>query len=156
VFYCHSIINHGAFTMSASTSNTDQAHKTLYEEGLKVRTEVTGQAHVERSLASVTPFTQPMIQYVTESAWGSIWTRPGLDRKTRSFLNLAMLSALGKPNELGVHVRGAINNGATEQEIQEVLLQVAAYCGAPVGMDAARVADKVLKEIREEKQAQGQ
>lgn len=154
-------------TMSSSSKptapnpNTDSppvaaAHSLLYEQGLAIRTAVTGASHVQKSLSNATPFTQPIIQYVTETAWGSVWSRPGLDRKTRSLLNIAMLSALGKSNELAVHVRGAINNGASEEEVLEVVLQVTAYCGAPAGMEAARVADGVLRSVREEKAREGE
>jgi 4-carboxymuconolactone decarboxylase len=88
-----------------------------------------------------------MQQLVTEACWGDIWTRPGLPRQTRSLVNLAMLTALGRSHELGVHVRGAVRNGCTQEQIQEVLLQTAIYCGMPAALDAFRTAGQVLKEL---------
>ena len=121
--------------------------KSKYETGLEVRREVLGAAHVDRSISAVTDFGRPIQQLVTEVCWGDIWTRPGLDRRTRSLLNLAMLTALNRMHEMGVHVQGAIRNGCTEEEIQEVLLQAAVYCGAPAALEAFRVAERVLKEM---------
>jgi 4-carboxymuconolactone decarboxylase len=121
-----------------------------YEEGLRVRSEVLGADHVERSLANATDFMRPMQEFVTEYCWGAIWSRPGLGRRERSLLNLGMLAALNRSHELGVHVRGAVNNGCTAEEIQETLLQAATYCGVPAGMEAFRVANTVLEELREE------
>ncbi|HYH31731.1 MAG TPA: 4-carboxymuconolactone decarboxylase [Pseudonocardia sp.] len=121
-----------------------------YETGLAIRKEVLGEAHVERSLAAVTEFSRPVQEYVTRACWGDVWSRPGLDRRTRSLLNLGMLTALGRNHELGVHVRGAITNGATEQEIQEALLQAAVYCGVPAALESFRVAERVLGEIAAE------
>lgn len=118
-----------------------------YLAGLDVRREVLGAAHVERALASVTDFSRPIQQYVTEACWGDIWTRPGLPRQTRSLLNLAMLTALGRSHELGVHVRGAIRNGCTAEEIQEVLLQSAIYCGVPAALESFRIAERVRAEM---------
>jgi 4-carboxymuconolactone decarboxylase len=122
-----------------------------YEIGLAVRKEVLGEAHVERSLAAVTEFSRPVQEFVTSACWGDIWSRPGLDRRTRSLLNLVMLTALGRNHELGVHVRGAITNGCTEQEIQEALLQAAVYCGVPAALESFRVAERVLGEIAAER-----
>jgi 4-carboxymuconolactone decarboxylase len=118
-----------------------------YQRGLRVRREVLGDAHVDRSLAAVSDFARPIQEYVTATCWGELWSRPGLDRRTRSLINLAMLTALNRNHELAVHVRGAITNGCTEQEIQEVLLQTAAYCGAPAALESFRVADRVLGEL---------
>ena len=117
-----------------------------FAKGLKVRREVLGEAHVNKSLASADDFTAPMQKLVTEWCWGEIWTRPGIDRRTRSFINLAMISALNRPNEVRLHVRGALNNGLTPEEIREVMLQVAIYCGVPAGLDSLKVAVEVLKE----------
>ncbi|GAA4932873.1 4-carboxymuconolactone decarboxylase [Actinomycetospora succinea] len=117
-----------------------------FERGLAVRKEVVGEAHVERSMANVSDFSRPMQDWVTRACWGEVWDRPGLDRRTRSLLNLVMLTALGRSHELAVHVRGALTNGCTTEEIQEALLQAAAYCGAPAGLEAFRVAEKVLAE----------
>ena len=120
----------------------------LYERGLQTRKEVLGEQYVERSLAGDSEFRKPMQDLVTEFCWGAVWTRDGLDRKTRSLINIAMLTALGKPTELGAHVRGALNNGCTTEEIQEVLLQAAVYCGMPAALDSFRVAEKVIDEQR--------
>ncbi|MEW6257374.1 MAG: carboxymuconolactone decarboxylase family protein [Pseudomonadota bacterium] len=118
----------------------------LFAKGVQVRREVLGAAHVERSLMSANDFTAPMQKMVTEWCWGDLWNRPGLDRRTRSFINLAMLAALNRPNEIKLHVRGALNNGLSVEEIREVMLQVAVYCGVPAGLDSLKVAAEVLKE----------
>lgn len=123
---------------------TEQTHAQTYERGLEVRRAVLGADHVERSLGQVTPFSRPVQELVTEYCWGVVWSREGLERKTRSLLNLAMLTALNRSHELAVHVRGAINNGATVEEVQETLLQTAVYVGAPAALEAFRVAEKVL------------
>jgi 4-carboxymuconolactone decarboxylase len=120
-----------------------------FEAGLEVRREVLGGEHVDRSLAAASDFMRPMQEFVTEYCWGAIWTRPGLDRRTRSLINLGMLTALGKGHELEVHVRGALTNGVTETEIKEALLQAAVYCGVPAGIEAFRRADSVLASIRD-------
>jgi 4-carboxymuconolactone decarboxylase len=122
-----------------------------FERGLQVRREVLGNEYVDRALAQVTDFNRPVQELVTEVAWGTIWTRPGLPRKTRSLVNLAMITALNRPQELRTHVRGAINNGCTKEEIQEVLLQAFVYCGAPAGMDAFRAASEVIAEMEASK-----
>lgn len=124
-----------------------------FEKGLKVRKEVLGETHVNASLAAADDLTAPLQKLVTEWCWGEIWTRPGLERKTRSFLNLAMLTALNRPHELKLHVRGAINNGVTEEEIVEVLLQAAVYCGVPAALDSMRVAAETIRDMRKEKAA---
>ncbi|KIV77347.1 4-carboxymuconolactone decarboxylase [Exophiala sideris] len=141
--------------MASNDDKVADAHKTLYEQGLQIRREVTGTEHVQRSLQNgSSDFARPMQELATEMGWGSIWTRPGLERKTRSLLNIAMLCALNRMTELAVHVRGAVNNGVTELEIRETLMQVAAYCGLPAGLEGVRVAQKVLESIREESQSQ--
>ena len=119
----------------------------LYDRGLKVRREVLGADYVDKQIASADDFNRPMQNLVTEYCWGAIWNRPGLDRRTRSMLNLAMLSALNRHHEFKAHVKGAIKNGVTKQEITEVLLQVAIYCGVPAGVDAFRTAKEVLAEV---------
>lgn len=119
-----------------------------YDEGLAVRRDVLGAAHVERSLSQASDFTRPIQDLVTEYCWGSIWTREGLDRKTRSLVNLGILTALNRQHEFGVHVRGAFRNGATVAEIQEVLLQTAIYVGVPAALEAFRVAEEKLEEMR--------
>ena len=119
-----------------------------FEKGLAMRKTVLGEAHVERSLAQSSEFMRPMQELVTEYCWGAVWTRPGLDRKTRSLVNVGMLTALGRGEELEVHVRGALTNGVTEEEIREVLLQTAVYCGMPAAIDSFRVAREVLDEAK--------
>ncbi len=116
-------------------------------DGMKVRREVLGDAYVDAAVEKTTPFTEDFQDFITRYAWGEVWTRPGLDRKTRSLLNLAMLSALNRPHEFKTHLKGAITNGATREEIREVLLQVAIYCGIPAGVDAFRNAREVFAEI---------
>jgi 4-carboxymuconolactone decarboxylase len=119
----------------------------LYEEGLSVRRRVLGDEYVDRALASATPLTQPLQDLVTEYVWGAIWTRPGLELKTRSLLNVAMLTALNRPHELGTHVRGALRNGVTREEVVEVVLQAAVYCGMPAAIDAMRVATSMFDDV---------
>ena len=118
----------------------------LFEKGLKIRKEVLGAAHVQKSLDSATDVTAPMQKLVTEWCWGELWSRPGLDRRTRSIINLSMLSALNRPHEVRLHVRGALNNGLSQDEIIEILLQVAIYCGVPAALDSMKVAAEVLAE----------
>jgi 4-carboxymuconolactone decarboxylase len=118
--------------------------KTKLEIGLQTRREVLGAEHVDRSLARATDFARPMQELVTEYCWGEVWSRPGLDRKVRSLLNIAMLTALGRRHELEVHVRGAVTNGVSVTEIQEALLQAAIYCGVPAAMEATRTAEAAL------------
>jgi len=122
-------------------------HEESYERGLAIRKEVLGEAHVQRSLDAVSEFSRPIQELVTEYCWGEVWSREGLDRQTRSMLNLAMLTALNRSHELGVHVRGAMNNGVTPAQIQEVLIQAAVYVGAPAALESFRVAERVLKEM---------
>lgn len=123
-------------------------HQDTYNEGLSIRKAVMGAAHVERSLGQATEFSRPIQELVTEYAWGNVWSRPGLDIKTRSMLNLALLTALNRPHQFEGHLRGALNNGVTEQQIQEVLLQTMIYCGAAAALESFRVAETVLQEIR--------
>lgn len=120
------------------------AERTRLEAGTEVREEVLGAEHVQRSLTRATAFGRPMQELVTEYCWGGIWGREELDRRTRSLLNLGMLTALNRGHELRVHLRGALNNGVTPIEIREVLLQAAVYCGVPAGMEAFRAAEEVL------------
>jgi 4-carboxymuconolactone decarboxylase len=120
--------------------------KEMYEKGLAVRKEVLGSDYVERQLATADDFNKPLQDMLTEYCWGSVWGRPQLPRKTRSLLNLAMLSALNRPIEFKTHVKGALKNGCTKDEIREVLLQVAVYCGAPAGVEAFRLAREVFSE----------
>lgn len=120
--------------------------KTRLEIGLETRRAVLGREHVDRSLAQSSGFARPLQELVTEYCWGAVWSRPGLDRRTRSLLNIGMLTALGRSHELRLHVRGALTNGATPEEIQEVLLQTAVYCGMPAALEAQRTAEAVLAE----------
>ncbi len=122
-------------------------NKDAFDKGLATRRAVLGAEYVDNSLKNADDFNMPMQELVTEYCWNEIWNRPGLDRKTRSFLNLAMLIALNRPHELKLHVRGAINNGLTKEEIREVFLQAAIYCGVPAGIDAFRTAKEVFKEM---------
>jgi 4-carboxymuconolactone decarboxylase len=127
------------------TSN--DAASDRYQLGLDVRREVLGREHVDASLDRATDFSRPVQDLVTEFCWGAVWARPGLDRRTRSLVNIAMLTALNRNHELSVHVRGAITNGATIQDIQEVLLQTAVYLGFPASLESFRIAERVLEEL---------
>jgi 4-carboxymuconolactone decarboxylase len=122
-------------------------NQALFDEGLATRREVLGDAYVDASIQNATDFTIDMQELVTQYCWGDVWNRPGLDRRSRSLLNLAMLTALNRPHELKIHVRGALNNGLTREEIKEVFLQTAIYCGVPAAIDAFRVAAEVFKEM---------
>ena len=115
-----------------------------FDKGLATRKQVMGEDFVARAFAGVTDFTAPLQQHITRAAWGDVWQRPGLDLKTRSLLTVAMLTALGKQHELKGHVRGALNNGATAEELQEVLLHAAVYCGVPTAVEAFRSAAEVV------------
>ncbi|VVE55632.1 carboxymuconolactone decarboxylase family protein [Pandoraea anhela] len=116
----------------------------LFEKGLKTRREVLGSEYVDKSMASADAFNRPMQELVTTYCWGEIWNRPGLDRRTRSLLNLGMLTVLNRPHELKLHVRGALTNGVTKEEIAEVFLQAAIYAGVPAAIDSFRVAREVF------------
>jgi 4-carboxymuconolactone decarboxylase len=120
--------------------------KALYDKGLEVRKSVLGAEHVERSMKTADDFNKPMQDLVTEYCWGAIWTRPGLPKKTRSLLNIAMLTVLNRPHEMKLHVAGAIRNGCTKEEISEVLLQVAIYAGVPAAIDGFRNAREALND----------
>ena len=119
----------------------------VYEKGLAMRRKVLGDAHVDRSMANVSEFARPVQDLVTEYCWGAVWTREDLEPRTRSLLNLVMLTALNRMHEFAVHVRGAVRNGCTREEIREALLQTAVYCGAPAALESFRVAERVLAEI---------
>ena len=122
------------------TLPTDNA----FQNGLAKRTQVMGQAFVDKAFAGMTEFTEPIQHHITRAAWGDTWQRDGLDLKTRSLITVAMLTALGKSHELKGHVRGALNNGATQEEIQEVLLHAAIYCGVPAAVEGFRAAAEVV------------
>ncbi len=115
-----------------------------FDKGLATRKQVMGEDFVAKALGQATDFTRPMQQYITRNAWGDVWQREGLDLKTRSLITVAMLTALGKQHELKGHVRGALNNGATVAEIQEVLLHASIYCGVPTAVEAFRAAAEVV------------
>ena len=117
-----------------------------YERGMKVRREVLGDEHVDRSIERATPVTADFQDFITRYAWGEIWSRPGLDRKTRSCITLTALVAIGRFDELALHIRGARRNGLTPDEIAEVLLQTAVYCGVPAANSAFHVLQRVLDE----------
>jgi 4-carboxymuconolactone decarboxylase len=121
-------------------------NKQLFEKGLKIRREVLGAKHVDKSIAADDDFSRPLQELVTEYCWGEIWGRPGLDRRTRSIINLAMLTALNRPHEVKLHVRGALNNGLSKADIMEVFLHAMIYCGVPAGVDSFRAAQEVFKE----------
>ncbi len=123
-------------------------NKEKYDQGLAVRRAVLGSEYVDSSIKNADAFSKPMQDFVTQYCWGEVWTRPGLDRKTRSFLNLAMLTALNRPHEIKIHVKGALNNGLTKEEIAEVFLQAAIYCGVPAAIDSFRIAKEVFAEMK--------
>jgi len=122
----------------------------LYERGLELRKQVLGAEHVDNSIANADDFTRPLQELVTRYCWGDVWQRPGLDRQQRSLINLAMITALNRPHELRLHVRGALNNGLSRETIREVLLHTAVYCGVPACVDAFRTAGEVLDEVDRE------
>jgi 4-carboxymuconolactone decarboxylase len=121
-----------------------EMNKTLYDKGMAVRREVLGDEYVNKAMAASPDFLKPLQELVTENCWGYIWTREGLPRKTRSLVTLATLAALRATTELKTHVLGALRNGCTKEEIQEVLLQSAVYCGVPAGIEAFRAAKEVI------------
>ena len=121
--------------------------KEMFEKGLAIRRSVLGADFVDAQFATADEFNRPLQELVTQYCWGEVWGRPGLEKKTRSLLNLAMLSALNRPHEIRVHVKGALANGVTKNEIMEVFLQVAIYCGVPAAVDSFRIAREVFKEL---------
>jgi 4-carboxymuconolactone decarboxylase len=116
----------------------------LYDRGMAVRREVLGDEYVDRVTAEADEHTQMLQEYATEHVWAATWGRPGLDRRTRSLVTIGMMAAINRPHELGLHLGGALRNGCTREEIREVLLQVAGYCGAPAAVDAFRVMREVF------------
>lgn len=119
----------------------------LFERGLAIRKAVLGKEYVEKSLASADDFSRPMQELSTEYCWGKVWSRPGLERRDRSLINLGIIAALNRPHELKLHVKGALTNGVTREEICEVFLQVAVYCGIPAGIDSVRIAREAFAEV---------
>lgn len=126
---------------------SDRPRSEKFEKGLKTRREVLGGEYVDKNVNAATDFNWPMQQLVTEYCWDEIWNRPGLDRRSRSILNLGMIAALNRPHELKLHVRGALNNGLSREEIREILLQVAIYCGVPAAIDSFRIAQSAFDEL---------
>jgi 4-carboxymuconolactone decarboxylase len=118
-----------------------------FERGLALRKQVLGAEYVEKSMASADSFSMPMQELSTEYCWGHVWTRPGLALRDRSLINIAMISALNRPHELKLHVKAAVNNGLSRDEIREVILQVAVYCGVPAGIDSTRIAREAFAEL---------
>jgi len=119
----------------------------VYERGLALRKEVLGAQYVERSFANADAFSTPIQELSTEYCWGAIWSRDGLSRRDRSLLNIGMISALNRPHELKLHVKAALSNGLTRDEIKEAILQVAVYCGIPAGLDSTRLAREAFAEL---------
>lgn len=126
-----------------------------FDRGLKIRKEVLGAEYVTSSLNQADDFSRPMQELSTAWCWGEIWSRPGLARRDRSLINLAMISALNRPHELRLHVKAALRNGLTPEQIREVLLQVAVYCGVPAGIDSTRIAREAIAEFEAEQTAGG-
>jgi 4-carboxymuconolactone decarboxylase len=122
----------------------------IFDRGLKIRKDVLGTEYVENAMRNADEFNLAMQELTTEYCWGYVWGRDGLSRKTRSMLNLAMISALNRPHELKIHVKGALKNGVTKAEIREVLLQVAIYCGVPAGVDSFRIAREAFNELEKQ------
>jgi 4-carboxymuconolactone decarboxylase len=121
--------------------------KARFDKGLQVRTAVLGKEYVEASIENADDFNRSFQEFVTEYCWGAVWGSEGLSRKTRSLINLAMISVLNRPHELKLHVRGALTNGVTKDEIREVLTQVAVYAGIPCGVDSVRIAREAFQEM---------
>lgn len=121
-----------------------------FEKGLEIRRAVLGDSYVDRSLEGASDATADLQKLITEWCWGEVWGRPGLDRRARSILNLGMLAALNRPNEMALHMRGALNNGVTRSEIKEIVLQVAIYCGAPAALDVQKIANQLFAEMDDE------
>jgi 4-carboxymuconolactone decarboxylase len=124
-----------------------------FQKGLALRKQVLGADYVEKSMAGADSFSMPMQELSTEYCWGHVWTRPGLALRDRSLINIAMISALNRPHELKLHVKAALNNGLSREEIREVILQVAVYCGVPAGIDSTRIAREAFAELDQAKKA---
>jgi 4-carboxymuconolactone decarboxylase len=121
-------------------------NKEVFDQGLAIRREVLGAQYVDAQLKAADDFSRPFQEFITEYCWGAVWGRPGLPKQTRSIINLAMLTALNRQNELKIHVKGALGNGVTKDEIMEVLIQTAVYCGVPAAVEAFRTAREAFKE----------
>ena len=135
------------------TSAFKPSNPEMFNKGLDIRRSVLGAEYVDKSIQGVSDLTIDMQELVTQYCWGEVWGRPGLDRRTRSFLNLAMITALNRPHELKLHIRGAINNGLTRDEIKEVFLQTGIYCGVPAMIDSMRSAKEVFDTMDAEQSA---
>lgn len=138
-------------TTSNNSESKQKAIDELYDQGMQARRSVMGDEFVDRALQNSSEIFQPVQEYVTSVCWSQVWTRPGLSKRDRSLLNLGMLCCLNRGTEFAGHVRGALNNGVTQEEISKVILQVAVYAGAPASLEGARIADKVIKEWKESK-----
>jgi len=136
-------------TQPTATPSADNLRDTQFDAGLATRTQVMGEAFVSKAFGGADDFTMVMQEFVSRNAWGTVWQRDGLDLKTRSLLTVAMLTALGRQHELKGHVRGALNNGATPEELREVFLHATVYCGFPLAIDGFRTACEVIKEVGE-------
>ena len=130
---------------SMKPQDSELIHDPAFQQGLAIRTQVMGESFVDRAFTNATDYTLPMQEFITRNAWGNVWQRPGLDLKTRSLVTVAMLTALGKQTELKGHVRGALNNGATPEEIREIMLHATVYCGFPAAIEAFRSASEVVE-----------
>ncbi|WP_019428685.1 carboxymuconolactone decarboxylase family protein [Limnohabitans sp. Rim47] len=128
-------------------ARADRIDDTTFQAGIDTRTQVMGSEFVDRAFGNATDYTLPMQEFITRNAWGNVWQRPGLDLKTRSLVTVAMLTALGKQHELKGHVRGALNNGATPEELREVMLHATVYCGFPAAIDAFRTVTEVVESL---------
>ncbi|HEX4329793.1 MAG TPA: 4-carboxymuconolactone decarboxylase [Burkholderiales bacterium] len=128
-------------------SDMKETRQDIYDTGMKIRRAVVGDTYVDKSLASMDDFNRDLQNLITEYCWGAVWGRPGLERRERSILNLGMLIALNRGSELKLHVRGALNNGISREEISEIILQTAIYCGVPAGLEATRIAREVFAEV---------
>lgn len=133
--------------MNASSKPDLSKVSESFQKGLQTRREVLGDAYVDQSVNNATEYNFPMQELVTEYCWDTIWNRPGLDRRARSILNLGMIAALGRKDELKLHVRGALRNGITKEELREIFMQITIYCGVPAGIDSFRTAQEVMREF---------
>ena len=127
-----------------SKTQNDLPQDAALQAGLATRNQVMGAEYVDRALAGASDYTLPMQEFITRNAWGNVWQRPGLDLRTRSLITVAMLAAQGKQHELKAHVRGALNNGVTKEELQEIFMHASVYCGFPAAVDAFRTASEVI------------
>jgi len=136
---------------SSASLSKQQAVDELYKQGMQVRRSVMGDTFVDRAMEqqASSEISEPIQEYITAACWGQVWTRPGLSKRDRSMLNLGMLCCLNRGTEFAGHVRGALNNGVTKEEISEIILQVAVYAGAPASLEGARIADRVIKDWNE-------